>query len=469
MQSYPLARSLRRRPAWAVFWLWAACILPFAGTRNLYYEEGRYALAALDMLSHGHWLRPEVLGLGFVDRPPLLLWLVAAAVGVAGVSEWAVRAPALVASLAGALLVARAARRRAGGSAGLLAAVAFLLSPYLFTAGARAEPDLFVMVASFGAFTLWLETRDARGRKAVVGWLATALLLVATALFKGPQPLGYFVLGAALLSVRERRWRDLTGVALADALGVSAVVAWGLAVYRPGDEAAWRMVTRTESLPSAGRYLWNVLRFGVETSAHLLPWLALAALFLSRAWRRREGLDGRSGRPFALYALGCTVPLALWPYALPRYAMPALPAVAVLAGLSGGSLLRSGPRAARIATSGLVLAAFVARAAWLAAIPFDGRRNEAARRVGAALSALLRDSEDPALALGLPFDYNVAFYMQRAGVALREVRGPAEVVPPCWLVTAAPPPTGAREVAAAADRRGFVHRLCRFDGPAVSR
>lgn len=469
MQSYPLARSLRRRPAWVVFWLWALCVLPFAGTRNLYYEEGRYTLAALDILSHGHWLRPEVLGLGFVDRPPLLLWLVAAAVGICGVSEWAVRAPALLASLAGALLVARAARRKAGASAGLLAAVAFLLSPYLFTAGARAEPDLFVTVASFGAFTLWLESRDARGRRALLGWATTVVLLVATALFKGPQPLGYFVLGAALLSVRERRWRDLTGVALAGAVAVSAVVAWGFAVYRPGDEAAWRMVTRTESLPSAGRYVGNVLRFGVETAAHLLPWLALAALFLSRAWRRRAGLDGRSGRPFALYALGCTVPLALWPYALPRYAMPALPAVAVLAGLAGASLLRSGPRGARIATSGLVLAAFVARAAWLAAIPFDGRRNEAARRMAAALSAPLRGTADPVLVLGLPIDYNAAFYIQRSGVALREVRGPDEVVPPCWLVTAAPPPPGAREVAAVADRRGFVHRLYRYDVPAASR
>ncbi|MCE7960095.1 MAG: glycosyltransferase family 39 protein, partial [Acidobacteria bacterium ACB2] len=69
-----------RRPEAAVAGIWALSLLPFAGTRDLYYEEGRYALAALDMLDHGRWLRPEVLGLGFVDRPPLLLWIVALAV-----------------------------------------------------------------------------------------------------------------------------------------------------------------------------------------------------------------------------------------------------------------------------------------------------------------------------------------------------------------------------------------------------
>lgn len=462
-----MAARVWRRPEAAVAGIWALSFLPFAGTRDLYYEEGRYALAALDMLDHGRWLRPEVLGLGFVDRPPLLLWIVALAVRIGGTSEWAIRAPALLASLAGALLVERAARSRVSGAAGLLAAVAFLLSPYLFTAGARAEPDLFVTVLSFAAFTLWLRVRRTEGAAAALGWCGVALLLSATALLKGPQPLGYFAVGAALVAASERRPRDVGGAALATAAAVCAVVAWGTAVYRPGDEAAWRMVSRTGSLPPAGSYLANVLRFAVETAAHLLPWLAFAALLLFARVRRRAGLDDASGRPFALYALGCTVPLALWPYALPRYAMPALPAVAVLAGIAGASLLRSGPRAARASTIAVVVAAFLARAAWLAAIPFDDRRNEAARRMAAGLSGPLRGTRDAVLVLGPVVDYNAAFYLRLSGIVLREVPSAAQVVPPCWLVTAGPPPPGGREVARVADRRGRPHCLYRYgaEGP----
>ena len=86
-------RDAGRWGSWIVVGLWALVLVPFAGTRNLYYEEGRYTLAALDMLQNGHWLRPEVLGEGFVAKPPLLYWLVASAISLGGVSEWVVRAP----------------------------------------------------------------------------------------------------------------------------------------------------------------------------------------------------------------------------------------------------------------------------------------------------------------------------------------------------------------------------------------
>lgn len=86
-------RYPERWGGWFVVGLWALALVPFAGTRNLYYEEGRYTLAALDMLQNGHWLRPEVLGVGFVAKPPLLYWLVASAISLGGVSEWVVRTP----------------------------------------------------------------------------------------------------------------------------------------------------------------------------------------------------------------------------------------------------------------------------------------------------------------------------------------------------------------------------------------
>ena len=40
-------RVALEQPFLSVFLLWAALMLPFAGARALYYEEGRYALAAL--------------------------------------------------------------------------------------------------------------------------------------------------------------------------------------------------------------------------------------------------------------------------------------------------------------------------------------------------------------------------------------------------------------------------------------
>ena len=448
---------------WAVVGLWGLLLLPFAGTRNLYYEEGRYTLAALDVLQHGHWLRPEVLGEGFVEKPPMLFWLVASAISLGGISEWVVRAPALLAALCGALLVEREARRGGGARAGLLAAVAFLLSPYVFAAGARAEPDLLVSVASFGAFLLWLEGRGPGRTSRVPRWIAAAALLVVTALLKGPLPLAWFGIGGCLVALSERRRRDLPGLALLGGIALAAFAAWAFVVYRPGDEAAFRDMTRTGGGPLPAAWLAGVARFVGETVAHLLPWLALAALPLSRAWRRHAGFDGSPAWPFALYAVGCAVPLALWPRAVARYAMPALPAVAVVAGLAAAAAWRAGPTAVRIAIRGLVVAAFAVRLAWLAAMPFQPARNEDARRLAGTLAAPLRTSRDPVLFLGPAIDYNAAFYLRQAGHSPRAVRAPGEIVPPAWLVTAAPPPPGAREVARGAGRRGDVYRVYRVE------
>jgi len=449
----------------AVVALWGLLLLPFAGTRSLYYEEGRYTLAALDMLQDGHWLRPEVLGQGFVEKPPMLYWLVASAISLGGVSEWVVRAPTLLAALLGALLVESETRRRGGARAGLLGAVAFLLSPYVFASGARAEPDLLVSVASFGAFFLWLESRGTGQRTSVPRWIATAGLLVATALLKGPLPLAYFGIGACLVVVSERRWRELPGLALLGGIALSSFAAWAFVVYQPGDAAAFRDMTRTGGWPPLAAYLTGVVRFAGETVAHFLPWLALAALPLSRAWRRHAGFDGNVARPFALYAVGCTVPLALWPHAVARYAMPAMPAVAVLAGLAGAAAWRAGPPAVRTAIRFLVPAAFAVRLVWLAAIPLDRARNEDTRRLAETLASPMRTSRDPVLILGPAIDFNAAFYLQRAGHPPRVVRGPGEVVPPAWLITAAPPPPGVREEARATGRRGVVYRVYRVGDP----
>ena len=456
-------RDESRWGAWAVVGLWGLLLLPFAGARSLYYEEGRYTLAALDMLRNGHWLRPEVLAQGFVEKPPMLFWLIASAVSLGGVSEWVVRAPTLLAALLGALLVEREARRRGGARAGLLAAAAFLLSPFVFTAGARAEPDLLVTVASFGAFLLWLESRGTERTTTAPRRIATAVLLVATVLLKGALPLAWFGIGACLVVVSERRWSELPGLALLGGIALSCFAAWAFVVYQPGDEAAFRDMTRTGGWPPSAAYLAGVVRFVGEAVAHLLPWLALAALPLSRGWRRHAGFEVSLARPFALYAVGCTVPLALWPHAVARYAMPAMPGVAVLAGLAGVAAWRAGPQVSRMAIRGLVLAAFAVRLAWLAAIPLAPARNEAARRLAETLAAPLRTSRDPVLILGPAIDYNAAFYLQEAGHSPRVVPTPGEIVPPAWLITAGPPPAGSREAARATGRRGVVYRVYRVE------
>jgi len=460
-----LIASLSRLPPWvAVTLLWALLFLPFAGTRALYYEEGRYTLAALDMLAHGHWLRPEVLGVGFVEKPPLLYWLTAISIWtMGGASAWAVRLPPLLATLLGALLVERVARREAGQLAGVIASIAFLISPFVFTKGARGEPDLLVTVFSFAAFMVWLEARESVRRARLRGWTLAGLLLMATALCKGPQPLAYFGIGAGLLALGDRRWRELPELAALGLLSIGAVALWSALVFEPGDGGTWRQQMRADDWPALLPYLGNVGRFIGETAAEMMPWLLLALPAMSLRWRHRHGIGDRLPRAMSCYVVGCTVLLAFWPHAESRYAMPALCGVAVLAGLGGAALWRQGPKWAGRVVTLLLLIAILVRIGWLVAIPLETDRNRAAITLAEGFAAPIGSSTDPILVLGPQVDYNANFYLQQRGYAPRLIFGPGQIHGPAWLITAAPPPPGAEEKGQIADRKGVLYRIYRIE------
>jgi 4-amino-4-deoxy-L-arabinose transferase-like glycosyltransferase len=168
------------------------------------------------------------------------------------------------------------------------------------------------------------------------------------------------------------------------------------------------------------------------------------------------------------YALGCTAILAFWPGALARYAMPALPAVAVLAGIGWAALWRTASTNRRRALAALLLLLVFVRIVWLGAIPFQTERNEAARRLAAELTAPLSGSADALLLIGPAVDYNAAFYMRQSGLDPRQIRRLEEIARPAWLIAAGrppPPPPGATEAASAADRKGLVYRLYRIETP----
>ncbi len=122
---------------WIVLF-WSVLFLPNLATRSLYFEEGRIGLAARDILEHGTWIRPQVLGLSY-DKAPLYAWLIAAVARVTGnVNEWSVWLPALLAVLLGGLIVHGFTRRQAGRLAARVATAAFFLAPLTVLSRSRS-------------------------------------------------------------------------------------------------------------------------------------------------------------------------------------------------------------------------------------------------------------------------------------------------------------------------------------------
>ena len=194
----------------------AARLIEFAARRSLWLDE---AMVALNVASRSFagLLRP----LDYSQNAPVLfLWAGRAAVTLFGVSEWSLRAPALVAGLA--LLPATwwVARRLLSPGAAVLAVAVVALSPVLVYYSNEVKPyesDALVAALLVGAALALLEAPERAGRWRAL-WAAGAVALWAS------SP-ALFVLGGAglalLASPAARRtkgfWRRIV---------VTAVV-WG--------------------------------------------------------------------------------------------------------------------------------------------------------------------------------------------------------------------------------------------------
>ena len=150
----------------------------------------------------------------------------------------------------------RVTRRYASLPASLFAGLSFVFCPLLLQKLTIAEPDTVITVLSFAALLLWWDG-VAAGRVRLPRWIGCGLLLAALAMAKGPQPAAFFALGVAAYLLIERCWRDLPGFVLCMMLPAAAIIAWGAAVYRPGDEGTWLSYARLQYRPALLDYVWR--------------------------------------------------------------------------------------------------------------------------------------------------------------------------------------------------------------------
>ncbi|MDQ6618789.1 MAG: glycosyltransferase family 39 protein [Pseudomonadota bacterium] len=234
-------RELTALPVAALLVPAALVLLGLGSYGLLNNNEGMYAEIAREMAEGGSWIIPHLNGVPYIEKPPLVYWLMAIAMRVAGDQEHVVRA---VPALAGALT---------------LAAV------WLFTSRVATRTCAWLAVLVLGSMLGFV----AMSRLVMLDmWLTAGLSL---ALFGG-----YGVVHGS-----DRRIQILTGAALAVAVlakGWIAVLLFGLVlacyVASLGRKAAMPAVRRLATAP-----LW------VTFLVLALPWHLAATLELPEfAW-----------------------------------------------------------------------------------------------------------------------------------------------------------------------------------------
>jgi hypothetical protein len=253
------------------------------------------------------------------------------------------------------------------------------------------------------------------------------------ALAKGPQPVGFFALGTGGYLLLGRRWRDLPGLIVCLALPAATVVAWAMAVYRPGDAEVWLAYMHFADTTTLHYYVTHNPSTALQIPLGLLP-CSLLAPFAPWPWARQPQVTEAPPivAPFVLYASLCTIVLVFWPGANARYAMPIAPAVAALAGI-GWDRLETGKYALlRPVATAIVAACLIYQLALTTvAMPIFADRFGASRLAGAAIEAAIAANPAPAYCIG--FDTNQLFYVRRPlrCIDLAEIKA---LPLPAWLV-----------------------------------
>ena len=214
-------------------------------------DEGRYAEIPREMLERGDWVVPYLHGQAYLDKPPLLYWLVMGSYRLLGIHDWAARLVPALALHVSVVLTYILGMRSLGERAAFWGALALTLAPGFMSMGRLLLLDgiltALVLLALLCAF------EAIRGERFGWGWwLLAALACGLGILAKGPVALvlavpPLWLHGRLVASYNRpclRAWTVLFSVALLVAL-------------------PWYVAVCTRTPEFAGYFLWehNVVRF----------------------------------------------------------------------------------------------------------------------------------------------------------------------------------------------------------------
>jgi 4-amino-4-deoxy-L-arabinose transferase-like glycosyltransferase len=162
-----------------------ALLYPSLGFHLFEPDEGRYAQIPREMLAHSDWVVPTLQGEPYLDKPPLMYWLVMASYSVLGTADWTARlVPALAVHLT-ILLLYLIGRRSLGERSALCGSLVLSLAPGFLSVGRLLVLD--------GVLTLWVTLAVLAAFEALRGptldwrwWLLAAVATGLGVLTKGP-------------------------------------------------------------------------------------------------------------------------------------------------------------------------------------------------------------------------------------------------------------------------------------------
>ncbi len=167
------------------------------------------AQIARNMLESGDWVSARLNGILYLEKSPLIYWMIAVSYGIFGVHDWAARIPVALSAIVLAWLTARFGAWAFGSLAGLYAGLAIATSMGLWLFTRIQIPDVTVTLTialSMWAFLRALDDWEKHPRI----WAAVCAAAIGTGLLlKGLIAAVFPVAGALLFLLVKGRLFDL--------------------------------------------------------------------------------------------------------------------------------------------------------------------------------------------------------------------------------------------------------------------
>jgi dolichol-phosphate mannosyltransferase len=299
-------------------------------------EEGRYAEIPRQMLAEGRFLTPVLHGEDYLQKPPLLYWLVMLNYQIFGVHDWAARLVPCLAGIASVMLVTLWARRTMGFWTGLVSGAILALSGrFLYIAGMLNMDGVLCacVVAALASVHLAIASQTNRWRWIIASSVACAIGV----LTKGPVAIVLVAVPLIALALLDRRVKVLS---LLESAAYGGIVV--------GVAAPWYAYMAINDSEAAGTFVWlhNLQRYLAPFDHEkptwyylpslflgMMPWTLLAIPLARYLWQRTQAAQRR--RPaalgFAILAFAwCVLFFSLSGCKRPAYVLPAFPLGAIV-------------------------------------------------------------------------------------------------------------------------------------------
>ncbi len=303
---------------------WGLWTVPLMGI-----NEGRRALTALEMVRNGNWLIPTMNGHIYIDKPPLLYWLMAISAKVfQSTAEWVLRLPAALAALAICGMLFRSTKKYLGQDIAILA-ILILATSLSFTGSAhRAEIEIILTFFCFAANLFFLDYYISGKNFSL--WLSYLCIGLAI-LTKGPVALLFFIpplVVFGLVKPSGRTWRGLLfwpGWLLMLLVGGS----WYIAIWF---SEAGPLLRQVIEIDIVGKSLGGLsdskpfYRYFVNLLGIFAPWILLP---IFRSKKIKTLFNNPAATYFALQTLIPLVIMSLIASKHNKYILPLFPALAI--------------------------------------------------------------------------------------------------------------------------------------------